>query len=334
MNDVRLLDCTLRDGGYINNWNFGHDAIAGIKEGLEKAGVDIIELGFLRTGDVNEDRSVYASGRDIRRITGSKKEGVLYSAMIEAGEKERLYPVERLGNPEESGLDYVRVCLWKRLMKEHLDYCKEIVKRGYRVSIQPTAAHQYSEDEFMELLKRSNDVRPYAFYVVDTWGTLSSGQIMRYFELADKYLDSPIKIGYHGHNNKMQALSCAEAVLKMKLNRGICLDASIMGMGRGIGNLNLEVIMEHLNRHYGKKYDYLLIAKLYQRYLKTFYKQAPWGYSMYHFLSALYCCSPDYASYFRLKGYGEAQFLTFLKGLKPEEKAVFDAELVESRLKD
>lgn len=331
--NIYLLDCTLRDGGYINNWNFGRDAIRGIKGGLEEAGVDIIELGFLRVCDVDLDRSVYATGEDVSRITENKKAGILYSAMIEAGEKDRLYPVQNLGYPEESGLDYIRVCLWKRLMREHLTYCREIVKRGYRVSIQPTAVCQYGMDEFVELLKLSNDVRPYAVYVVDTWGTCSSSKIIRYFELADRYLDPSIKIGYHGHNNKMQALSCAEAVLKMGLHHDVCLDASIMGMGRGIGNLNLEVIMEYLNQHYGKKYDYIEIIQLYQRYLKPFYEQSPWGYSMYHFLSALYRCSPDYASYFRLKGYSEIQFQAFLKSLKAEEKSVFDGEFVENRLK-
>ena len=221
-----------------------------------------------------------------------------------------------------------------RALEEHLEYCRKISEQGYQVSIQPTAVEQYSPQEFTELLKRSNEVKPYAVYVVDTWGTQSSFEICRYAELAEKYLDPGIKIGYHGHNNKMQALSCAEALLKMGLSHDVCLDATIMGMGRGVGNLQTEVIMEHLNENYGKHYDCLKMVQLYERWLKRFYEAAPWGYSMYHYLSALYSCPQDFATYFRQNNISVTVFQEFLEGLKPGEKIVFRREFVEKRLKE
>ena len=219
-------------------------------------------------------------------------------------------------------------------MREHIEYCKQVEKQGYRVSIQPTAVEQYNRQEFIELLKTSNDIHPYAVYIVDTWGTQSSFQICRFAELAEKYLDSDIKIGYHGHNNKMQALSCAEAVIKMGLSHDICLDASVMGMGRGIGNLQTEVIMEYLNENFDKHYDYLKTAMLYEKWLKKFYEENPWGYSMYHYLSALYSCPQDFATYFKQNRIGENVFLKFLEGLSAQEKVVFNKEFVEGRLEE
>lgn len=137
MNHVYLLDCTLRDGGYVNDWRFGREAIEKIKEGLEGAGIDIIELGFFRNGPSDPDRSVYSSGRDIHRVMARKKAGVLYSAMLDGADLDRLYPVEQLGSPEVSGIDYIRVCTWKRLMKEHLRYCQKIVGGGIEFRFNP-----------------------------------------------------------------------------------------------------------------------------------------------------------------------------------------------------
>lgn len=333
MKKVYLLDCTLRDGGYVNDWCFGQKAIENIKLGLEEAGVDIIELGFLRDCQPNPDRSVFTSGEDIHRLMGNRKDGVLYSAMIDGAEPWECYPIEKLGTPESSGIDYIRICVWKRLMKEHLEYCKIVAEKGFRVSIQPTAVHQYNKEEFIDLLKYSNNIHPYAVYIVDTWGTQSSVQVERYIELAERYLDKSIKIGYHGHNNKMQALSCAEAILRMNITHDICLDASIMGMGRGIGNLQTEIIIDHLNTHYSKNYDKYKIVELFQNYIKQFYQSAPWGYTMYHYLSALFNCSPDFATYFKRNGYGESNFIEFLESLSPQEKIVFNETFVEERLK-
>ena len=149
-NKIYLLDCTLRDGGYVNNWNFGYDAIKNIKEGLELSGVDIIELGFIRKEKYDKNRAVFSCGMDFNNIMATKNKNVIYSAMIEGCDIENLYPVELLAQPSISGLDYIRVCTWKRLMREHFDYCKTIVKAGYQVSLQPTAVEQYSFEEFTE----------------------------------------------------------------------------------------------------------------------------------------------------------------------------------------
>lgn len=331
MSSIYLLDCTLRDGGYVNNWTFGAEAILQIKTGLERAGVDIIELGFVRDEAANQARSVFSSGRDLYSRFGQAPQKAVYSAMIEASEPADCYPVSSLGTPDESGIDLIRVCIWKRLAKEHLSYCRAVGALGYRISVQPTAVGQYSLAEFTELLKRANEWRPYSFYVVDTWGTQSPSQICRYLECAERYLGDDVKIGYHGHNNKMQALSCVQAALDMNLSHDLYIDASVMGMGRGAGNLQTEVVMDYLNERANKRYQPLEATALYMRYLRQFYEKNPWGYSLYHYLSAQYNCSQDFATYFKEQSYSEAEFKLFLDSLQPSEKIVFRAEFVEAR---
>jgi len=326
MNQLLLLDCTLRDGGYVNNWNFGEENIRIIIHGLEQSGVNVLELGFLRDEIFNPNSSNLPNIEITDRLI-NKHSNIIYSVMLEAFNP---YPLNMLSCRREGGIDLIRVCIWKRSMDEHMAYCKRVAEKGYKITIQPSRVEQYNDDEFVDMLKRSNDLLPFAVYVVDTWGTQSPTQICHYLELADKYLSPDIKIGYHGHNNKLQALSCAIAAIKMKLNRDLCIDSSIMGIGRGAGNLNTEIIMEHLNEFYGMKYDVEKVIDIYNSSLREVYHEISWGYSMYYFLCAINGCNPNYATYFSDNSLDENLFIKFLHSLTEEEKIVFNKEHMES----
>ena len=334
MGKIHLLDCTLRDGGYVNNWEFGAECIREFPRRLVAANIDIMELGFIRGEAPNPQRSVFTSVEDLRKLERKPSDSsAIYSAMIVCGEKGSEYPIHKLGFPEETGIDLIRICTWKRLMEEHIEYCDNVGKLGYKVSIQPTAIDQYDDEEFIKLLRLSNEIHPFALYLVDTWGTQSAGQICHYAALADRYLDKETKLGYHGHNNKMQALNCVDAILKLGLDRDICIDSSVMGMGRGPGNLQTEVAMDYLNNNYGKSYNVRNAVELYSKYIKKFYKKFPWGYSAYHFISSRNSMSQDFATYFKEQEYSIEMFMSFVDSLKPEEKVVFRKDFVEERLK-
>lgn len=329
MNRLFLLDCTLRDGCYVNNWVFGQENINNIVHGLEKTGVDVLELGFLRDEPFNPNSSNLPNIESADRLLTQKRKEIVYSVMLEAFNP---YPLDKLNRHHEKGIDLIRVCIWKRCLAEHMAYCKTVAHKGYRLSIQPSRVEQYNDDEFIEMLKRANELNPYAVYVVDTWGTQSPYQICHYLELADKYLDSGVKIGYHGHNNKLQALSCAKAAIEMDLNRDLCIDSSIMGMGRGAGNLNTEIIMDFLNKSIGTQYDVDGIIDIFNLSLREVYHNTPWGYSMYYFLCSINNCNPSFATYFSENLIGEDLFLRFLQSLSDKEKIVFSKGLIEERI--
>lgn len=196
MGNVYLLDCTLRDGGYVNNWHFGQKCIEDFADRLVDASVDIMELGFIREEDYSPDRTVFTSAETLARFKKTS-DSTLYSAMIEGNESDKNFPIEKLGKSSETGIDLIRICTWKRLMKEHIDYCSEIQDRcGYRISIQPTAIDQYNDDEFLRLIELVNRMKPYAFYLVDTWGTQSASDICHYAKLADKFLRAETSITF------------------------------------------------------------------------------------------------------------------------------------------
>lgn len=298
MSDIRILDCTLRDGGYVNNWEFGREAINGVKHNLERVGVDVIELGFLRNETYCLDRAIYNSREQLVRIISEKKKDIIYSALIEMA---NYFPTELLKEKSKDGLDAIRYSFWKRKIDEAYEYCKIIANKGYKLCVQPTRVEQYSDEEFAEMIEKFSDLNPYAIYIVDTFGLLRKKDLIRYAKIADKHLKADIILGYHAHNNMQQAFSNATAFIELEMKRNIILDASVYGMGRGAGNLNLEMIANYLNEYKGANYKLMPIYEIWDKYLRKIHTKLYWGYSLEYFIAASKECNPNYATYYAAK---------------------------------
>ena len=147
---IKLLDCTLRDGGYMNNWKFGRNAITDIKTKLVDSNIDIVELGFLKNEPVDPDRTVYSSVEQLVPLIGNKRQNTLYAAMVDVQGR---IPIEMVSPCTSDTVDAIRVIIWKRLLKEDFQYCKKIVEKGYRLFVQPARVDQYSDSEFISMLK-------------------------------------------------------------------------------------------------------------------------------------------------------------------------------------
>lgn len=334
MEKIGLLDCTLRDGGYVNNWAFGAENIDGIIRGLTESHIDIIEVGFLRDVPYDQNKSVFARCKDIKSVIGGIS-GVKLTAMIEAKEDvSKQFPLEKLEMLKDSGLDFIRIMAWEWKLEEHLEYCKKVKDLGIEIFLQPTSVVDYTDERFKTLLEMTNEIKPYSLYLVDTWGTEMPGKIRHLAEMADKVLSPDIALGYHGHNNKMQGLACLEAILGMGLSRQILCDVSIGGMGKGPGNLQTEVVADLLNEEKGKNYDTEKLCDIYARNIRQFFHQHPWGYSLYHFIGSRNLVTQNYATYFRDMDYGEDVFSQFVNSLRGREKVVFNKDFTENRLKE
>lgn len=289
---VKLLDCTLRDGGYVNDWNFGKREIRGIKENLEKSGVELIEMGFLKDVPYDLNRTLFPGIEYADDLIVPKKEGITYCLMVDAPTP---FPIEKISNRQKGGIDAIRIIMWKELIKESIEYSKKLIEKGYQVFIQPVRINQYSPIEFKNLIHCFDDTGITAFYIVDSWGTQNSSTILSYMLQAKEHLNKDISLGYHGHNHMQQAFSCAETLLTY--NTDIILDCSIFGMGRDAGNLNTELIMAYLNKSGSKQYDLRPILNSYSTTIKKYYDEFGWGYSMEHFLTAIFNCNTKYINY-------------------------------------
>ena len=306
MGEIRLLDCTLRDGGYINDWRFGEEAIPDMIETLEQTNVDILEIGFLKDEPYQKDRTVFNSMEQVKKLIPNKKPGMQYAVMCEVVNP---LPLEMLEPADQDSADIIRVIVWKTkhnddgeevdALQEGYEYCKGIVEKGYKLCVQPARVSQYSDEEFLAMVKQFSLLDPMAIYVVDSWGTENAESLLHYMHLADDNMPRKIALGYHGHNNMMQALSVAQAMLKEGFERDVMIDASVYGIGRGAGNLNLEIISKYLNEVYGKNYDVSSMLKVCEDYIYAIYSKEQWGFSLPYFLTATYNCNPAYARYYK-----------------------------------
>ncbi len=327
MNNIGILDCTLRDGGYVNNWMFGCKAINGVKYNLEKVGVDVIELGFLRDETYYLDRSIYNSTEQFVSIIGEKKQDIIYSALIEMA---NYFPTKLLKERSKDGLDAIRYSFWKRKIDDAYEYCKIIVSKGYKLCVQPTRVEQYSDEEFAEMIDKFNNLNPYAVYIVDTFGLLRKEDLIRYAKIADKYLKADIILGYHAHNNMQQAFSNATAFIELEMKRNIMLDASVYGMGRGAGNLNLEMIANYLNECKGANYKLMPIYEIWDKYLRKIHTELYWGYSLEYFIVASKECNPNYATYYAAKNHlCVKDIYRIVNGIQGSDKYLYSDERAE-----
>lgn len=308
MSKVRLLDCTLRDGGYVNDWCFGEEVISDILDKMLKSNVDIVEAGFIRDETYDKERAVFPNLKALDGLLarhGIKKGTTKLAVMAEISNP---IPLEKIEEASTTGIDIVRVIVWKTkhnvdgqvvdALQEGYEYCKGIINKGYKLCVQPNRSDQYTDDEFKAMIKLFAELNPYAIYVVDSWGTMYANKVLHYMEMADSMLAKTIAIGFHGHNNMMQAFSTAERIVERNFSRNIILDASVAGIGRGAGNLNLELIARYLNHEY--QYDYRLepMYKVYDCYIKSLRKKYTWGSTLPFMLSADYNANPNYASSF------------------------------------
>jgi len=164
MGKIKLLDCTLRDGGYVNDWKFGYDNILCIFERLIDSKVDIIEIGFLdERRPFDRDRSIMPNTDCMETIYGKRKnENTQIVGMIDYG----TCSLKHIRKCSESCLDGIRVIFKKHLMNPAMEYCRQIKALGYKVYAQLVSITDYNDDELMEVIKLVNDVQPLRVLIV------------------------------------------------------------------------------------------------------------------------------------------------------------------------
>lgn len=329
MGEIRLLDCTLRDGGYVNDWEFGHDNLLSVFERVVGAGVDIIEVGFLderRPFDIN--RSIMPDSASVEKIFGGvDRKQTMVVGMIDYG----TCSIENIQPCAESYLDGIRVIFKKHLREPAMEFCAQLKALGYKVFSQLVSITSYEDDELLDLVRLANDVKPYAVSMVDTYGLLHQDTLMHYFKILNDNLDSEISLGYHSHNNfQLGYANCIE-MLAHPVERDVLVDATIYGMGKSAGNTPIELLAMHLNEHYGKNYQISQFLEAIDANIMNIYKQSPWGYNMFFYVAASNDCHPNYVSYLMEKRTLSVKSINEILGkLEGEKKLLYDESYIEN----
>lgn len=329
MTNVSLLDCTLRDGGYVNDWKFGNVNLVSVFERLVDSNVDIIEIGFLddrRPFDV--DRSIMPDTESVGKIYGGlDRKRTMVVGMIDYG----TCAIENIQPASESYLDGIRVIFKKHLMHEAMSFCEELKELGYKVFSQLVSVTSYSDEELRCLVKLVNEVKPYAVSMVDTYGLLYPQDMLHIYEILDNEVDNGIKIGFHAHNNFQLAFANSLTFLEKDRRHDIIVDGTLYGMGKSAGNAPLELLAMRLNESYGKSYDVDPMLEAIEESIMDFYATAPWGYKEFFYLCGKNKCHPNYLAYLQGKKHlSISKIDKVLSKIEPEDKKLlYDKNVAE-----
>ena len=333
MRRVNILDCTLRDGGYVNQFAFDDEHILSIIRHLQSAGIDIIECGFLDDARGKaHDLTRFDRCETINAILEKLPEAgdSLYVAMAEYGKVDcqALPVVSETGNR----VGGIRLSFRKSDHLKIFDDAKTIIDKGYRLFIQPIATELYSDTEILELIRRCNALAIDSMYIVDTHGSMMRENFRRIYYLFEHNLNAGIRLGFHSHNNLQLSYSNAIDFIEIAQSsrREIIIDASIYGMGRGAGNLNSELLADFINKRFECRYRIEPLLEVVDEYLAAIYRENHWGYSLEHFLSASEQCHPNYASnLINRKNLSILEIKKLLSSIDREERREFNKALIE-----
>lgn len=309
---IKVLDCTLRDGGYIINWGFGEKMISSVIQNLCAAKIDFIECGFLKECQYDSSKTFYDSPD---RLNLKETKAAL---MINYGE----YGIENFSSAQRQNV-VIRVAFKRHQIKEALDYIKNLKNEGWDVFANPMSTNTYSSGELLKLINNLNNIKPYGISIVDTLGNMYEKDVLEIFNLIDQNLDKSISIGFHSHNSMQLSFSNTKALIKAGINREIIIDSCVYGMGRGAGNLCTELITKYLNDNYKKNYNISPIFKIIEN-LKPIYENSPWGYSTPYYIAAIHGCHPNYALEMVNMGFSDEKIDKLMKKIPEEKKTSFD----------
>lgn len=326
MNAPKILDCTLRDGGYINNWEFSRNFGDALYGAVSAAGVDYIEVGFLEPGATSGLPWTNLSAEDLRSIRGDLKDGAGIAVMINYGSV-RLADVP---DANDYPADLIRVAAPKSVAEEATAFAAAITAKGYQTTINYMGISNYNNQEILGLVDLMNrfkdDVR--YFYVADSFGSLMPKRTREIFTTLRFGTDAAL--GFHPHNNLQLAFAnCLEAI-----EAGIdIVDSSVLGMGRGAGNLFTDAVVAYFETIEPLRFSLMSILRFAELFMEPLARQYKWGYSLPQLMSGILCCHPNYPTNLLKEKHNTADqiyaLLQFINGddrLRYSEKVIIDAK--------
>ncbi|MCG3148033.1 MAG: 4-hydroxy-2-oxovalerate aldolase [Verrucomicrobiae bacterium] len=274
--EIKVLDCTVRDGGLMNDHNFSHEFVKAIYDADAAGGVDYMEIGYKASKTMfkrgEHGAWKFCDEADMRRIVGEKKPGTKVSLMADA---ERTDYREDIPPRDKSVVDLIRVATYIHQIPTALDMIKDAHDKGYETTINIMALSTVADAELegaLELLAQSPvDV----MYVVDSFGNMY-GEHIEYYVKKFLHHCKPAgkEVGIHTHNNLQ--LGFANAIEAIILGANY-VDASIGGLGRGAGNCQMELIMSFLHN---PKFKLRPILHCLQDTVEPMREKLRWGFAI------------------------------------------------------
>ncbi len=297
--EIKVVDCTLRDGGLVNNFFFPDEFVSELYEANIKSGVDYMEFGYKASKELFDVKKFgkwkFCDDKDIRAVVGDNKTDMKISVMADVG---RCDFKKDIVSKKDSPIDLIRVATYINTIPAAVEMIEDCTKKGYETTVNIMAISKSNEldiDAALELLCQSSVG---CIYLVDSYGSLYPEQVSRlsdkYLELADKYGK---KVGIHAHNN--QQLAFANTI--EALRRGVSyLDATVSSLGRGCGNCPSELLLGFLKN---PKYRINPLLRFIEKHIVPMKESGiVWGYDVPYLLTGILNQHPKTAIQFTKEG--------------------------------
>jgi len=274
--EIKILDCTIRDGGLVNDHFFEDGAVKAAYAADVAAGVDYMELGYKGSKRIFAPDKFgawkFCAEDDLRRIVGENSGGPKLSVIADA---ERTDYHEDILPKKESVLDCIRVAAYIHQIPVATDMIKDAHDKGYEVAMQLMAISVVSEKDIRDALDEIIKTPVSAVYLVDSFGALYPEQVRHLAKIFIEAVGGAGKeVGIHAHNNQQLAYANTIEALIAGANR---LDATMCGMGRGAGNCPLEILIGFLHN---PKFKLRPILECVQDVFIPLRRKLDWGYSI------------------------------------------------------
>ncbi|MBR6099000.1 hypothetical protein IKP85_04565 [bacterium] len=317
---VKLLDCTIRDGGHLNGWNFTKECVKASYDTAIKAGADFFEIGYRFENPKPEWGDFAKCDDDFLMSFIEKDDKCKISVMIDAGK----CSLDKFRNrtPENTIIDLVRVATYPQNLDIAFDLAEGLKNKGYEVFINFMAISDYTDEHFEKILNWKNKNVITATCFADSFGTFLPKDVVYY---GNKLRSLGFEnLCFHAHNNLQLAFANS---LKAIEENFYCIDISVYGMGRGAGNLPAEIITGYLSRTENKKYNPVPYIDVIEKFYLEHSRKTPWGYGIPSLIGGLKNIHPYYVdSLFNQKNFTADDIWTAAELIKKYAPVSFDTD--------
>jgi len=335
MNKIKVLDCTFRDGGYYNDWDFDFDSAMETVDALCESGVDIIELGYKsRAQNKYFGLFKYCPEEVLSSLYDRKIE---FSFMldvkefIEDGHLNRKALLECIPPSSESIFTWCRIASYHKTI-EFLNDISQIIKDelGYKIAFNYMAASSLQWDILESSLELIDGKKFEYIYFADSFGNFETLDVIKYVELFRNSFGD--KIGFHAHDNMGLAFSNVITAIDAGVK---IIDSTIMGMGRGAGNLKTEQLLLYLaskNDSTSNLNPYPLLDIIHN-YFQELHQEYKWGWDFSYMLSGIHNIHPTYCQ--NLKSthkYSISEISGILSNIDLKEKSSFNKSVLNNAI--
>lgn len=333
MSSVTMLDCTLRDGGYYNAWDFNPGLIEAYLKAMAALPVDIVEIGFrYMPGTSGRFLGGCAFSTDDYIRSFEIRNGLKIAVMVNGGDLIK-YPsgvkaaVDQLFQPaEQSPVELVRIAVHVNKLEETLPAIIRLKELGYRTTVNLMQIAGLSRAEIERLAQLASAYPIDILYFADSLGSMEPDDVNTTVDALHAHWKG--ELGFHAHNNMELALSNS---IRAVDNGVTYIDSTVLGMGRGPGNTRTEYLALELESRLGRKMNYVPLLKLVNRIFKPMQQQFGWGANPYYYLAGKYGIHPSYVQEMvNNNRYDEEDILAVLEHLKTVGGKHYNTETLET----